>query len=865
MVNTNPTAHFLAGRITLVGAIVALAAAQAAGAAEVAVTQAQLEADWLRQARLRYCGGANALAAGAAVNWPTVLPVTIGRGRQLAAALQALAVDPGRFVAELDAVERELAEGIADRGEATWQAAYFRARRAIRGIALTNPLLDFDRILFVKRAATMFPHLSDQYYGWWARPGGGIFVLEDFKSAQATTRCLTQSWPEGNFLRPDLAHDATKVLFAFSTYHADVADVKNKRDKNNLPEDSFYHLFEMELATGAARQLTRGKYDDFDGRYLPSGEIVFLSTRKGQFIQTSRANTRRTLEADLPDSYVRCGGDDYRPVPVFTLHVMDRTGADLRPISAFETFEYTPSVAADGRVLYCRWDYIDRFNGFFFSLWSTNPDGTNPQLVYGNVTRRPQATFEPRSIPGSNKIVFTAAAHHSITGGSLALFDPAIGYEGAGPLTRLTPEVPFPEVERNVGMYYANPWPLSEDFYLVSWSDHKLPPHGRIEDQRNPPSGQGIYLYDRFGNLDLLYRDSRISSMTPMPVRPRKKPPALSSRLAWDGPQVGTMVLQDIYQGLEGLPPGCVKRLRIIGVLPKVQPRMNQPNLGVSHEETGKFVLGTVPVEVDGSAHFRVPSGVSLFFQALDQEGYAVQTMRSLTYVQPGQTLACIGCHEPRQTAPAPRAAAAVEHGPSRIEAGLSGTWPLRFDTLVQPVLDRHCVQCHDGDGAAATAAAGGAVEGNAEPVGNAVNDSSARDSRRSDRSRIRENSDNTADGPNSHEFGYQNRSRRWPAGRFDLTGGKAWQALISYADNDLHKLVLERDASVPGESPARRSALLRFLASDSRHRDLPLTDDDRRRLITWMDLYGQTQGSFSAEQEQRLEAFRARIHDLFK
>ena len=312
-------------------------------------------------------------------------------------------------------------------------------------------------------------------------------------------------------------------MFAFSRYYPHVANVPNKRDKNNVAEDVFYHLFEMDLATGEYRQLTRGKYDDFDGRYLPSGDVLFLSTRKGQFLQTSQANTQQTVARDLPDSYVRCGGDDYRPVPVFTLHAVNADGTKIWPVSAFETFEYTPSIAQDGRVLYCRWDYIDRFNGHFFSLWSSNTDGTNPQLVYGNYTVRPQATLEPRSIPHSNKLLFTAAAHHSITGGSLVLLDPSKGNEGEAPLTRLTPEVPFPETEENVGSYYVNPWPLSEDFYLVSWSNRKLPPHGRYEDDSNPINAQGIYLYDRFGNLELLHRDPDISSMSPIPIQARPR------------------------------------------------------------------------------------------------------------------------------------------------------------------------------------------------------------------------------------------------------------------------------------------------------------------------------------------------------
>jgi len=740
------------------------------------------------------------------VDWKRVIATTVQRGQQLASALRGMGVDTNAWTDQLAAVERQLEAWDDGNSERDGQASYFRTRAIVRAMALSNPLIDFDRIVFIKRAPSMFPHMSDQNYGWWARPGGGIWLLDGLRTDRPTARCLTGSWPEGNFLQADLSYDGDNLLFAFSRYHAHVADVRNKRDKNNLPEDVFYHLFEMNLQTGDWRQVTRGKYDDFDGRYLPSGDIVFLSTRKGQFLQTSRPNTQKTLAADLPDSYVRCGGDDYRPVPVFTLHATDRDGRAIWPISAFETFEYTPSVANDGRVLYCRWDYIDRFNGHFFSLWSSNPDGTNPQLVYGNFTVRPQVTLEPRSIPHSNKIIFTAAAHHSITGGSLVLLDPARGNEGEAPLTRLTPEVPFPETEQNVDTFYANPWPLSEEFYLVSWSNRALPPHGRYEDEQNPVNAQGIYLVDRFGNLELLYRDVEISSMMPIPVRPRPKPKAYSSAVAWEGEQTGGFLLQDVYQGLTGIDRGTVKRLRIVGVVPKVQPHMNTPSLGVSREETGKFVLGTVPVEADGSAHFQVPSGVPVFFQALDEQGFALQTMRSLTYVQPGQTLSCIGCHEPRQHAPGGSAPLAFQREPSRLKLDVEGTWPLRFDALVQPVLDKQCAACH----------------GPAAPPESA-------------------------------------------AAKFDLSSEKAWQTLIGYADNDLSTLVFERDASVPGFSPARESKLLKYLTTDPQHREIALTDDDLRRLITWIDTYGQTQGAFSAEQEASLTGFRDSLKELLE
>ncbi|MCU0959810.1 MAG: discoidin domain-containing protein [Pirellulaceae bacterium] len=734
------------------------------------------------------------------LDWAEVVNVSLTRGLKLAAALGALGVDTRQAVNSLQAYQQEAAQLDDEAAEPTWRPLYFAIRQTVRELALANPLLDFEDILFVKRAPTMFPHLSDQYYGWWARPGGGLCVLENFKSPDARIRQLTPSWPAGNFVSPDLSFDATRVAFAFSRFEPRIADEPNKRDKANVPEHVFYHLFEMDLETGSWRQLTRGKYDDIDARYLPTGDVLFLSTRKGQFLQTHPTNTQQTVAGDLPDSYVRCGGGDARPVPVFTLHAVSADGARIWPVSSFETFEYTPSIAHDGRILYCRWDYIDRFNGHFFSLWSTNPDATNAQLVYGNHTVRPQATLEPRSIPGSNKIIFTAAAHHSITGGSLVLLDQARGNEGEVPLTRLTPEVPFPETEENVDAYYANPWPLSEDFYLVSWSNRRLPPHGRYEDDSNPVNAQGIYLFDRFGNLELLHRDPDISSMTPIPIRPREAPKAVAELAVTDAPQAGQLLLQNIYDGMPGVEPGTVARLRIVGVVPKVQPYMNDPSLGVSQEETGKFVLGTVPVEADGSAYFSLPSGLPVFFQALDADGLALQTMRSLTYVQPGQTLSCIGCHESRFATPSSRSMLALLRGPSRIEPDVEGTWPLRFDTLVQPVLDQKCRSCHQ-PGAESTQAA-----------------------------------------------------------QFDLSPERAWKTLIEYADRDLHKLVYERDASVVGDNPARQSKLLQYLASDAAHRDVALTDADVRRLAAWMDTYGHTQGAFSREQETQLEALR---HDL--
>ncbi|MCU0874696.1 MAG: discoidin domain-containing protein, partial [Pirellulaceae bacterium] len=342
--------------------------------------------------------------------------VVVESGLRLADDLQQRGVRVEEARRRLQETANRLADPPADLDEAQKRRWYFDACEAVREMSLRNPLLDFDQVLFVKRATTLFPHVSDQYYGWWSRPGGGLYLLKGVQRDDAVVRCLTEDWPAGSFLNPDISYDGRRVLFAWCRHYPELAAVADKTDKDQLPEDAFYHVFEMNLDDGSARQLTHGRYDDFDARYLPDGRIVFVSTRKGTALQANQASAQSTLQGTQPDSFVRCGGGNHRPVAVFTLHRMDADGGNLCAISAFENFEWLPAVASDGRILYARWDYIDRFNGDFFSLWSTNPDGTNGQLVYGNYTARPQAVFEARPIPDSTKLIFTATAHHSITG-----------------------------------------------------------------------------------------------------------------------------------------------------------------------------------------------------------------------------------------------------------------------------------------------------------------------------------------------------------------------------------------------------------------------------------------------------------------
>jgi mono/diheme cytochrome c family protein len=159
----------------------------------------------------------------------------------------------------------------------------------------------------------------------------------------------------------------------------------------------------------------------------------------------------------------------------------------------------------------------------------------------------------------------------------------------------------------------------------------------------------------------------------------------------------GTFLLQDVHVGWPALPPGVIKRLRVVQVLPKSTPHINAPTVGLPNASPGRQVLGTVPVESDGSACFHAPAGIALAFQALDEFGQAVQTMRSLTYLQPGETSSCIGCHEPRHTAAGSgRMPQALTRPPSEIQSGPDGSKPFSYPILVQPVLDKKCVSCHN-------------------------------------------------------------------------------------------------------------------------------------------------------------------------
>ncbi len=549
---------------------------------------------------------------------------------------------------------------------------YLRAHGLRRKIALDNPLMRFGPLMFCKRVPTSYSHLVMQYFGWRARPGGGLFRLDRPGYSFAAWDILGGALEKGSVLEPRLSYDGKRILFSF------VQDAGKEYDPlqlNNKTDEGFYHVYEAGVDGTDLRQITQGPYDDLMPAYLPDGGIVFSSTRR--------------------KGYARCFGAQFSPRwHVYALHRMDADGGNLRPLSFHDTNEWFPAVANTGLILYSRWDYIDRDAVTHQNLWATRPDGTNPAAIWGNAVDKPHCTFQIQPIPESSKIVFTASAHHSITGGPIVVVNPDVDNNSLDALTRITPGIPFPEAESmDIREYYDAPWPLSEKYFLASYSPWPLV----WEPGANLPHALGIYLIDAFGNRELLYRDPVIGSTNACPLAPRPIPPVLPSTLPPDADDQGEILVANVYEGLDAAAQGLIKEIRVIQIFPKTTPVGGTPPIGLALEENARAVLGSAPVEPDGSVHLTVPARTPILFQLLDENGMAYQTMRSLTYLQPGEKISCVGCHENRRDAPLAGVPLAARRPPSQILPKDYENEPFSYVRMVQPILDKHCVRCHGG------------------------------------------------------------------------------------------------------------------------------------------------------------------------
>ncbi|MFV2066876.1 MAG: hypothetical protein ACC645_07815 [Pirellulales bacterium] len=578
-----------------------------------------------------------------------------------------------KMAAELQTLDRCIDQAAEEGASSTGRDLFARAVALRRRIIFSHPLLDFDRLLLTKRPPPALSAPGDNYYGLNNGTGPGLVILDQWKTDRPSeTLLLEGKLPPGCAMHPDLSFDGKRVVFAY-------ADHTPPRERWQ------FFLYEIQVDGTGLRQITGTDDDplagaggrmtvlceDYDPCYLPDGGLAFISTRN--------------------QGGVRChnGG---RYCPTYLLYRCDADGSNIRQISFGEANEWDPTVMPDGRILWTRWDYINRPVIPTLGLWTIRPDGAAAGHYFGNYTPNPCRICQPRPIPGSHKIVATTAGHHTMHAGSLIRVDRQIAEDGLEAITRLTPEATFPESEAHSPVSFSTPYPLSEDLFLAAFCPDPYPATMAHRPRHN---GYGIYLVDTLGGRELIYRDPEISCFAPLPVRPRPMPPVLSSPVPGEASLAkGVFHLQDVYQGMQGVPRGTIRRIRVNELIP--QPTQRVPYSSHVRFEVLKRVVGTVPVDESGSATFEAPAGVPLQFQALDQNGMAVMTMRTFSHLQPGEQASCVGCHEPRTSTPEmQRSPAGGQVLKLKPPVGPQDQGGFSFVKTVQPVLDRYCIRCH--------------------------------------------------------------------------------------------------------------------------------------------------------------------------
>jgi len=429
------------------------------------------------------------------------------------------------------------------------------------------------------------------------------------------------------------------------------------------------------------RQLTSGEWSDLDPTYAPGGDIVFVSERCGTSLQCNEYDKDETS----------CN-----------LYVMKPDGSGIRRLSVNKDGDYLPHALDDGTIAYTRWEYHERSWAFIQSIWTIRPDGTNADALFKQHFVNPWALEDVRSIPGSRKLVAIATGHHTLAVGPLVVVDVSQGMNVPRGIGIVTPGIKPPEggmdgvpvPEGGIvdgGGLYSTPWALSEECFLVAYN------YGKETDA----TGYAIYLLDVFGNKELVYRDPAISCFIPVPLRARPRPPVLPEVIDATKDHA-TCVVSDVSFGSEEI----ADRIRYIRIAEPIGwPYDNQLG-GQRYGEKGPKlvnwtpvrILGDAPVEADGSAHFTVPADVAVYFQLLDENRMELRRMRSFISFQPGEQRACAGCHETRGIAArAIKVPLATFKPPAKLLPPPWGDRPVSFLRDIQPILDRHCVECHSG------------------------------------------------------------------------------------------------------------------------------------------------------------------------
>ena len=467
------------------------------------------------------------------------------------------------------------------------------------------------------------------------REGGKLCRL-NVRTGKVTT-LLDDS--AGGVRDPQVHYDGQRILFSYrkgGTEH--------------------YHLYEIRADGSGLKELTGGPWDDFEPSYLPGGGIVFVSSR-----------CKRWVNCWLTQ--------------VAVLHRCDEDGRNIREISANVEQDNTPWPLPDGRILYMRWEYVDRSQVHYHHLWSANPDGTGQTVFYGNL-HPGIAMLDAKPIPGSDKVVVSFSPGHGRTEheGAVTVVDPKAGPDDQASARRISK-----------GEDFRDPWAFSEDCFLAARGASLVLMNGR---------GQTREIYQ------LPAAESRDNTWChePRPLRARPREAVIAPRTE-PAQANGRMVLANVYEGrnMDGVKPGEIKKLLVLESLPKpVNFTGGMDPLSYGGTFTLERILGTVPVEADGSAFFEVPAVRAVFFVALDADDLAVKRMQSFATVEPGESVSCVGCHEARvRTPPSGREGGkllATRREPSRIAPVAGAPDVFDFPRDVQPVLDALCVKCHGYD-----------------------------------------------------------------------------------------------------------------------------------------------------------------------
>jgi hypothetical protein len=495
--------------------------------------------------------------------------------------------------------------------------------------------------------------------------------------------------PQGLIRDLEVSYDGARLLFA----------MRRKANEN-------FHLFEMSEEGSGLRQLTfQADAADMDPAYLPDGRIVFSSTRDAKY----------------------CGCNQHIMANLF---VMNGDGTNIRQLGRSTLYESRPSVLQDGRILYDRWEYVDRHFGPSFGLWTMMPDGRNPTLFYGNNAWSPGAIFDARALPKpdggfyADRVVCTFGSCHDRPWGAIVILDRQRGLDGMVPLLRTWPMDLAPYLTRpadyRAGRDLRNPAAGLIDTFGTSGNLNSGLPL-RYEDPcpldethllcvRMVEPGKertGIFLLNAEDGRESLLHTDGPGCFDPQPLRPRPLPPVIPDQIDLAA-KTGTFYVSDIYKGtgMERVTRGTIKTLRVVEAPAKrhwtgpiweadtfQRPAMNY------NCTNSKRILGDVPVEADGSVYFELPAERFVFFQALDEQGLMVQSMRSGTSLQPGERAGCTGCHESRYDSQPPLTGAlplALRRTPSRLKPWYGPERDFNYLTEVQPVFDAHCVRCHD-------------------------------------------------------------------------------------------------------------------------------------------------------------------------